>query len=546
MTEILRVPVLIVGGGPVGLGMAIDLAGHGVASLLVEQNGENDDHPKIGTIVTRTMEIFRRWGVADQVIHCGFPEDYRLAIAFVTSMNGYVLEKDDYPSTAEAPTPEGSPHKRQRCPQLWLDPILRRAAREREKVDLRLRHRLLGFSQDERGVRASVENLETGARFDVHADYMVGCDGAASTVRTTLGIPMLGNPRLNYSVGILIRSPDLIAHCATGEVERAILVGPEGTWGNLTVVDGSDIWRITIYGADDRFAMADFDPGWWVRRALGRDDIAFEIMAVVPWRRTELVAERYRDGRVFLAGDACHTMSPTGGMGVNTGFGDVLDLGWKLAATLEGWGGPELLASYEAERRPIAQRNAAFSTHNFKTWQTPIDTTLIEAPGPEGDAVRTAAGAALKENTRSDWQSWGIQLGYRYEGSPIIVPDGTPAPPDTYTEYLQIARPGHRAPHVWLAEGKSTLDLFGGAFVLLCLPGADPAALEALTAAAAEAGIPLRVERIANDGLAALCGEPLVLVRPDDHVAWRGAHVPDPAALWAIVTGNRPALRRAS
>jgi 2-polyprenyl-6-methoxyphenol hydroxylase-like FAD-dependent oxidoreductase len=538
MSQILDVPVLIIGGGPVGLAMGIELAERGVESLLIEQNGEMDDHPKIGTIVTRTMEFFRRWGVAEDVIHCGFPLDYELSIAFCTSMAGYVLDKDSYPSTAAAPLPAGSPHKRHRCPQIWLDPILRQAARQRKAVSLKLRHRLLGFSQSEKGVTASVEALESGEIFTVRAAYLIGCDGASSLVRNGLGITMQGNPKLNYSVGILIRCPGLIAASKTGEIERVIFVGPEGTWGNLTVVDGSELWRVTIYGADERIRMEDFDAASWVQRALGRDDLAFEIVAIVPWRRTELVASAYRDGRVFLAGDACHTMSPTGGMGVNTGFGDVVDLGWKIGAVLEGWGGETLLDSYEQERRPIALRNAAFSTHNFKTWQTPIDSADIEKPGPEGDAIRAAAGSALKENTKSDWQSWGIQLGYRYENSPIIVPDNTPAPADDYTTFVQTARPGHRLPHVWLAPERSSLDLSGRGFVLLAFPDAAPTGIEAFRSAAQHHGVPLAVEHVDDANLAALCAAPLVLVRPDDHVAWRGRGSDDPAAIFGIATGQ--------
>ena len=539
MTQTIKTPVLIVGAGPVGLTMAIDLAYNGIECLLIEKSDGRINHPKIGTIVTRTMEFFRRWGFVERVRTSGFPDDYKLAIVFCTSMTGHLLERDAYPSTADTALQPFTPHKRQRCPQMWLDPILQQFAKEQAEIDLRFGHTLESFEDTDGGVTATVRNAD-GELVTIEAQYMVGCDGALSSVRNALGVPMLGNPKLNYSIGILFKCPNLIGQTNYGDIERAILVGPQGTWGNLTVIDGSELWRVTIFGSEERFDIKSFDPEGWVRRALGRDDIPFEVLTVVPWRRTELVAEHYRKGHVFLAGDSAHTMSPTGGMGVNTGFGDVMDLGWKLAATLKGWGGEGLLDSYEFERRPVATRNAAFSTHNFKTWNVPIDTSNINAEGPEGDALRSQIGTALKENTRSDWQSWGIQLGYRYEGSPICVADGTPPTPDEYTTYIQTARPGHRAPHAWLSDGKSIIDLFGREFVLLDF-GAEPRENETFVKAAMERGVPLRVERIDNAEIAHLYEQPLVLVRPDGHVAWRGHAGTDVGWIIDIVRGEEPA-----
>lgn len=538
MTQTIKTPVLIVGAGPVGLTMAIDLAYNGIECLIVEKSDGRINHPKIGTIVTRTMEFFRRWGFVERVRTSGFPDHYKLAIMFCTSMTGHLLEKDAYPSTADTGLQPFTPHKRQRCPQMWLDPILQDFAKGQARIDLRFGHALESFEDRDGGVIATLRNAD-GELVTVEAQFMVGCDGAVSSVRAALDIPMIGNPKLNYSIGILFKCPDLVGQTNFGELERAILVGPQGTWGNLTVIDGSELWRVTIFGSEERFDIKTFDADEWVKKALGSNDIPFEVLTVVPWRRTELVAEHYRKGHVFLAGDAAHTMSPTGGMGVNTGFGDVMDLGWKLAATLKGWGGESLLSSYEIERRPVASRNAAFSTHNFKTWNAPIDTSGINEEGPRGDELRAKIGAALKENTRSDWQSWGIQLGYRYEGSPICVADGTPAPPDDYTTYLQTARPGHRAPHAWLGEDSSTIDLFGRDFVLLDF-GTEPSGVESFVKAAAQRHVPLRVERIENAEIAMLYEQPLVLVRPDGHVAWRGDAGADVGWILDIVRGEEP------
>lgn len=539
MSTATTTPVLIVGAGPVGLAMAIDLAYNGVPCTLLDQGDGTITHPKIGTIMTRTMEFFRRWEIVDQVRQSGFPDDYQLNILFCTSLTGHLLDKDNYPSTADAPMPEGSPQKRQRCPQTWLNPILLERARTLPEVTLLLEHEFESFSQDETGVRATVKNGKTGETLNIDSEYLIGCDGATSQVRTQLGFPMLGNPKLNYSIGILFRCPTLLSATGIGDLERVILVGENGTWGNLTVIDGKDYWRLTIFGTEERFQLEGFDAEAWIHQALGKTDIPFEVLSIVPWRRTELVAEHYRKGRVFLAGDSAHTMSPTGGMGVNTGFGDVWDLGWKIAAHRQGWGGETLLASYELERRPVAVRNASFSTHNFKHWQVPLDCSDIFLPGAAGDTIRRDIGAALKMGTRSDWQSWGIQLGYRYENSPVCVPDGTPAPPDEYTTYIQTARPGHRAPHVWLddAHRRSSIDIFGRDFVLLAFDSTSNAALTRWRTEAQQRGLPLRTESISHAAMAELYAAPLVLVRPDGHVAWRGQSDADPASILDVVRG---------
>jgi hypothetical protein len=266
--------------------------------------------------------------------------------------------------------------------------------------------------------------------------------------------------------------------------------------------------------------LANFRAEDWVRRALGSDAIAFEILSVQPWRRSETLAERFVQGRVLLVGDAVHTMSPTGGMGMNTGMQEVMDLGWKLEAAVRGWAGPGLLASYESERKAVAARNIGFSSQNFKAWRNVPDTSAVCEESPEGARVRAAVGLQLRESTRVEWESLGLQIGHRYEGSPICIADGTPPTADDYSEYIPTARPGSRAPHAWLADGRSTLDLFGRAFVLIAFgENAETASLEQ---AFAQRKVPLRVERIADARIAALYERRLVLVRPDGHVAWRG------------------------
>jgi 2-polyprenyl-6-methoxyphenol hydroxylase-like FAD-dependent oxidoreductase len=527
-------PVLIVGGGPIGLGMALEMASRGIKSVLIEQGDGQIEHPRTGLMAVRTMEILRRWGLAQQIRECGFPDDYELSMVFCTSLNGLLLAKEPYPSMRATPTPPETPEKKQRCPQLWMQPILARAAADSSLTNIRYLHRLESFSQDPTGVTSNVHDLRTGETVSVHSDYMVACDGATSGVRTQLGIEMEGR-MLSYSVNILIRAPGLLRHHVMGEAERYLFVGPEGTWGNLTVVDADGIWRLTVLGSHQPMDLGSFDAASWVRRAIGRDDVQFELLSVQPWRRSETLARQYRDGRVLLAGDSAHTMSPTGGMGMNTGVQEVFDLGWKLEGMLRGWGGPALLDSYEIERKPVAARNISFSTQNFNAWRSASDTSAVCDVSSDGARARAAVGKQLRESTRVEWESLGLQIGYRYDASPLCVDDGSKPPPDDFSLYIPTSRPGARAPHAWLRDGRSTLDLFGEGFVLLVFDDGIPT--ESLVRAFAASGVPCRVERIRDDIVAKLYEWPLVLVRPDGHVAWRGNSVAHPEKIVATVRG---------
>ena len=529
--------VLIIGGGLVGLSMAIELGSRGIPCIVVEQGDGTIEHPRTGLVAIRTMEMLRRWGLAGRVRRCGFPDDYELSMYFCTSMNGYLLDVEKYPSMRDAPTPPQTPEKKQRCPQLWLQPILFDAAKAQPGATLLLKHRYDSLEQDADGVTASVTDLGTDETVTIRARYAIGCDGFNGHVRDQLGIAAQGRT-LSYSINMMIHAPDLLSKCKMGQGERYLFVGPEGTWGNMTVVDAKDIWRITVLGTEEKLDLARFDPDAWVRRAIGRDDVEFRVDSTIPWRRSEMLADRFLAGRVILAGDALHTMSPTGGMGMNTGMQEVLDLGWKLEAMIKGWGGAGLLASYEAERRPVAARNIAFSSSNFKAWKT-SSTEAVYDETPEGEKTRRVVGAQLREALRVEWESTGLQIGHRYENSPICVPDGTPPLPDDYSVCIQSSRPGFRAPHAWLKDGRSTLDLFGKGFVLLAFDAAHRNAEEGFAKAFATRGVPFGTQHLDEPEIATLYERPLVLVRPDGHVAWRGEGVENPLEVVDIVRGAR-------
>ena len=531
--------VLIVGAGPVGLNMAIELAYRGVNCTIVEQDtGEEDQFPKISLVSMRTMEIFRRWGLSEAVRNCGFPNDYELSVVFATSVSGWRLAKDFFPSTNDMETPPFAAERKQQCPQHLMMGILRRACAKQDRIRIRYRQRLVDFQDRGDHVAATLEDTDTGVQGVLKARYVVACDGAKSDVREKLGFSFDGNHQLDYSISVLFTCKGLLEKVNAPQALRYILVGERGTWGNVQAIDGCDTWRLMVAGGQGRFNLDDFDPVAMVRRAIGRDDLAIEVKSTLPWRRTQLLASGYRKGRIFLAGDAAHTMSPTGGMGVNTGIGDVADLGWKLQGALRGWGGAALLDSYELERRPVAKRTQEIATYNYKNWFDTGDTSGIMRDDAGGEAVRERVGQQLKHKTSDDWRSWGVQLGYRYAGSPILIDDATAAPPDTIDEYVPTAKPGHRAPHVWLEPGKSVLDLYGPGYTLLCLDTAADAEAERLMEAASAIRMPMRRFDSEDAKLKAAYENRLVLVRPDGHVAWRADSAGNAGAIVSIVTGN--------
>ena len=539
--ETTETPVVIVGGGPVGLAMAIELSRRNVRSILIEQGDGSIEHPRTGLVAIRTMEAFRQWGLAQDVRACGFPDDYELSMVFCTSLNGLLLDKEQYPSMGDSVAPPETPEKKQRCPQLWLQPILTKAALEAPLASILFHHRFEYFEESETSVTVTIKDLETSAEKKIMAQYLLACDGGTSSVRKLAGINMPGK-LLSYSVNILIRAPDLVHKHAMGEAERYMFVGPEGMWGNLTVVDGSEIWRLTVLGSEEKMNLESFDVHYWIRRAFGMEaepgKIFYELLSVNPWRRSEMLADHYMKGRVLLVGDSAHVMSPTGGMGMNTGIQEVLDLGWKLQGTLEGWGGPNLLSSYEIERRPIAARNISFSSQNFKAWKDTPNPEAVCDLTATGQAVRTELGKRLRDSTRVEWESLGLQLGHRYEDSPICVNDGTPPTADDFKDYVPTARPGSRAPHGWLKDGRSTLDLFGDGFVLLDF-APEGSGTQRLEHAFASKNIPLTCIPLCEPEIAKLYAGRFVLVRPDGHVAWRGDKIVDPDSIALIVSGSR-------
>jgi 2-polyprenyl-6-methoxyphenol hydroxylase-like FAD-dependent oxidoreductase len=538
-------PILIVGAGPVGLALAGDLGWRDVPCTVIEQTDGCIEQPKMDLVGVRTMEFCRRWGIVDWVRDAPYPGDYPQDCVFLTGLNGFELGRERFPGRAFEPCPSQSPQKRERVPQDMFDPILRRFASSFDCVTLQYQTALVSFLEGPDGVQATLRDSRTGATRTLTADYLVGADGGASTVREGAGIGMSGNPALTYATNVLFRCADFPALHRMGKAYRFIFIGPEGTWLTIVAVNGGDRFRMSIVGTPDQVNHSEADIRAALRRAMGKD-FDYEILSVMRWVRRELVADRYGAGRVFIAGDSAHLMSPTGALGMNTGIQDAVDLSWKLEAVVRGWGGAELLRSYESERRPVALRNVAASTENLGRMLSTRDRKpppQVFADGPEAHAIRAEYGAWFTETMRHEWFMNGFHLGYRYDDSPIVWPDDTPAPPLEGRTYAQTARPGARAPHVALPDGRSTLDLFGRGFTLLRI-GPDAPSGEGLMQAAAAAGVPMRAVALDHPEVRDAYQRALVLVRPDGHVAWRDDAEPrQPAAVIDAVRGAKPIAR---
>jgi 2-polyprenyl-6-methoxyphenol hydroxylase-like FAD-dependent oxidoreductase len=536
-----RTPVLIVGAGPVGLALAGDLGWRGIGCTLIEKTDGAIEQPRMDMVGVRTMEFCRRWGIADWARDAPYPGDYPQDCIYVTALNGYELGREPFPGRVQEKCPPQSPQKRERVPQDMFDPILQRFVRTFPHVGLAYNTELIAFGEHADGVTATVRDTLTGESREIAADYLVGTDGGSSLVRERSGITMSGNPALTYTTNVMFRCADFSALHDKRRGYRFIFIGPEGTWLTIVAINGGDRWRMSIVGSADKVHHGDADIRAALTRAMGRE-FDYEILSVMRWVRRELVADSFGTDRVFIAGDAAHLMSPTGGFGMNTGIQDAVDLGWKLAARVRGWGGRELLRSYEVERRPVAVRNVNEASSNLgrmlstRSRKPPPE---IFEPGPAGDAARKDYGEWFTQTMRHEWFTLGIHLGYGYDSSPIIWPDGTPALPLETATYTQTARPGARAPHAWLPDGRSTLDLFGRGFVLLRLGGDAPSG-ELIRAAAVAADVPLDVIDLDVPEVTALYHNRLVLVRPDGHVAWRADTEPaDAHALIEVVRGAR-------
>jgi 2-polyprenyl-6-methoxyphenol hydroxylase-like FAD-dependent oxidoreductase len=528
-------PVIIAGAGPVGLTLAIDLGRRGIRCLILERHPTTLPWPKMDRSNARTMEFYRRIGIADRVRALGYPPDNPMDVFLTTRLSDKPIAVLKYPSVAErrkqiAESPNGAwllePY--QLVSQNKLEPLLKEVAEATPNVTVRYGLELISFTQDSDGVTINARTTN-GTAETLRCDYLAGTDGGTSTIRKQLGIKLEGRGRIRDLVQVIFYSEHLYEKIVTGKGRHYQFADANGS----SMIAQGDRREFTLHST--LAADSDFAP---IIRDLIGFPCDFEIRHVIPWSHHLLVAERYRDGRVFLAGDAIHLVIPTGGLGMNTGVGDAFDLAWKLAGTIHGWGGPGLLDGYETERRPIGIRNVAaagWAAAGVPIWRTLVTPTVYDDT-PEGDAVRQQLAASFDINHRRMHGMVGVESNYSYADSPLITREaGNTAEWDT-SRYEPHTRPGVRIPHMWLSDGRAMQDILGDDYTLLDLRGDFDAT--PLNEAFRALGAPLKVLHLDEARVRDVYGASVFLLRPDLHIAWRGeTPPPDPDALAAMATG---------
>lgn len=528
----IQTDIVIVGGGPAGLMLAIELGCRGVNCVVLEEDAQDPQFPKANATSSRTMEHYRRRGFADRVRSLGLTSEHPQDIVYCTRLASTELTRFRIPSRAQAvlrssfgdygeeswPTPE-LPHRGQ---QMYIEPVLREQAESYPSVSVRLGWRATEVHLEGSHARVIVADTLTSDRLELRCRYVVGCDGPRSLVRKTCGISYVGRSNEDRDffggqmLSVYFRSSDLYG-----------VIGKEKAWQYWAVNGEQRALLVAIDGVDRFLLCIQLKAGQlpeavdYRQAGLLAVGAPFEmnVIGVAPWLAGyTLVAERFSNSRAFIAGDAAHLFTPSGGMGYNTSIDDVVNLGWKLSAVIQGWAPEELLRSYEEERKPIAERNTAFArTMADSIGHVPLGPDLEKAT-PEGERARRALGDALSIHVRKEFNIPGLQLGLNYHGSSIVADTATPSPPDDANHYVPSGIPGSRAPHIWL-DGNSIFDLFGRDFTFLCF---DEGSVDEWHRAAKDLGLPLTVLRCADRQARSLYGADCALIRPDHHVAWRG------------------------
>lgn len=546
--EVITIPVLVVGGGPVGLTLGMSLAKQGIDVIVVESRAPGPPMDvKSNHVSARSMEIFRRLEISDAVRAVGLPADYPNDVAYRVTTTSEDLSRTPIPSretrfTATGgsdtwwPTPE-PPH---RVNQIFLEPVLAEQAQETSGLSLWHTTTALNFEQDAGKVLATVRR-RGGDELTIECEYLVGCDGGGSETRKAIGSSFAGAAIVQRCQSTYIEAPDLIDRVPGSPAWMYVSHNPRRS-GTVIAIDGRTRWLVHNHLLPEETEFSDIDRDRSIREILGvGEDFQYKVLSKQDWIGRRLVADRLRDRRVFLCGDAAHLWVPYAGYGMNAGIADAESLAWLLASRINGWGGPAMLEAYERERHPITEQVSRFAMeHAIEMRARRVSVPEgIEEQTPRGHELRALWGRDLRELNERQYCCGGLNFGYYYDESPIIAYDDGEFPPYSMDEFTPSTTPGCRTPHLWLDDGRSLYDAMGPGFTLLRLDATVDSA--PLAAAATARGVRL----LTLDLPAELAGtapwtEALVLSRPDRHVAWRGDEVREPEQLLDLICGWHP------